>query len=700
MQNKINTLIVDDISTNLKLLKTILNSNFKEINVIEANNAQEALDILEKEDIDLILSDIGITSMDIIKLLKKVREKNSNMEFIVISTNDDATNYFLDTIRFGVSGYILRPFEIEQLKYTILGSIEKISLRRRNLEYNVSLKSIAEEKTQQIEAQLSLNSMSKMVSVIAHQSRQSLTSINLILSKIRIMFSIKNYNSENFNIDYSSMVNQIEELDLALANLNIFFKEDIVLATISINNIIELSLTPASKLIHKNKINFSIKCDIEKKSVLYTSEHDLSQSILNIYKNIIHEFNTNNISNRIIEVKIDEDKNYVNIIIFDNASSKNNKILVSLNNLDFNSEVKSDIAIDLFISKSIIENKLYGKIEAKSLDNGKLITIKLPKDNKNRIILSSKELKVYAKDMKVLIVDNSRYLNNELFPILKYFFYKIDMVSTKEEALVKYKKEDYDLVFINYDMLIEKGLELSKNIKAMNRDQVIIIMSAYIDDFIIDFIDIGITSFLKKPILLEHLTNVLLKNCENIVYTKELKKAKQTPIIKTNNNINIELTETKENKSISGLLEHYITEEINNLNDDFEDLIHSIILNGYQEDHIRVFTDILYKYYRILESLYIQDMGIIFKDFADSISNININDINYSELLNIVEFLHKDIVTFFENIFILKNTKNVNYLTKSLESSICQIQKELMIPESKTHCKKIEDDKEDELELF
>lgn len=58
-----NILIVDDISTNIFSLKSLIENNFK-INIFSAMNVQKAIEILMKNSINLILTDIQMPEID------------------------------------------------------------------------------------------------------------------------------------------------------------------------------------------------------------------------------------------------------------------------------------------------------------------------------------------------------------------------------------------------------------------------------------------------------------------------------------------------------------------------------------------------------------------------------------------------------------------------------------------------------------
>jgi two-component system chemotaxis response regulator CheY len=75
-------LLVDDSKTNRMVLKAIINNYIKnnsleeKIVTIEVENGQEALDVSEKEKIDLIFMDIMMPVMDGIEATKLIRQNN------------------------------------------------------------------------------------------------------------------------------------------------------------------------------------------------------------------------------------------------------------------------------------------------------------------------------------------------------------------------------------------------------------------------------------------------------------------------------------------------------------------------------------------------------------------------------------------------------------------------------------------------
>ncbi|MEO1923027.1 MAG: diguanylate cyclase [Nautiliaceae bacterium] len=110
----LNVLVVEDSYVIREHEKKILKKI--RLNVFEAANGKEALDVLEKENINLLITDLVMPGMDGEQLIVRVREDYSmnSLPIIVISGNED-TNKFLKTLKLGANDYLKKPFLKEEL---------------------------------------------------------------------------------------------------------------------------------------------------------------------------------------------------------------------------------------------------------------------------------------------------------------------------------------------------------------------------------------------------------------------------------------------------------------------------------------------------------------------------------------------------------------------------------------------------------
>lgn len=117
-------LVVEDDKNLRKLITTYLKKN--EYITYEATNGEEALDLIDTNYIDLIISDIMMEQMDGYELTKSLREANYNIPILLVtakSTIEDKREGFL----LGADDYMVKPIDLEELLLRV-----KVLLKRAN----------------------------------------------------------------------------------------------------------------------------------------------------------------------------------------------------------------------------------------------------------------------------------------------------------------------------------------------------------------------------------------------------------------------------------------------------------------------------------------------------------------------------------------------------------------------------------------
>jgi DNA-binding NarL/FixJ family response regulator len=102
-----NILIVDDHQMFIDGLKSLLRKQETFVVVAEALNGQEALAVIEKQQIDIILSDISMPLMTGIELTKIVKQIHPEIKVIIISMHNDSS-VVTEIINSEAEGYILK----------------------------------------------------------------------------------------------------------------------------------------------------------------------------------------------------------------------------------------------------------------------------------------------------------------------------------------------------------------------------------------------------------------------------------------------------------------------------------------------------------------------------------------------------------------------------------------------------------------
>lgn len=116
-----NVLIVDDSATMRALVRKVLKISGLELGeCFEGANGREALEILEHNWIDLVLSDLHMPEMDGAALVKALRGNHLWQTIpVVLITTEGRQEVLAPFFEGGVQGYIHKPFRPEDIKEKI-----------------------------------------------------------------------------------------------------------------------------------------------------------------------------------------------------------------------------------------------------------------------------------------------------------------------------------------------------------------------------------------------------------------------------------------------------------------------------------------------------------------------------------------------------------------------------------------------------
>lgn len=131
-----------------------------------------------------------------------------------------------------------------------------------------------------------------------------------------------------------------------------------------------------------------------------------------------------------------------------------------------------------------------------------------------------------TKKLTAMVVEDEAVANELLSSTFKNFFSEVYPAFNGMEALELYNKHKPDVIFVDIVMPEMDGIELSRRLRELNPNQIIIVISASNDiQKISESIEIGVNSFVQKPIdtkkIIELLGNVTaLVNKKKKVETK------------------------------------------------------------------------------------------------------------------------------------------------------------------------------------
>lgn len=375
---EITLLYVEDEAEVRTALSDILNGKLK--NLLVAEDGQQALDIYNNNQIDIIVTDIRMPRMDGIALVKAIRENNKDIPIIITSAHSE-TEHFLELIELGVDQYIIKPingrkfFEaLQKATQLIFYKQELIKKNEELLELNKTLEKRVQEEVlknfenEQMLAQKSkLADMGEMIGNIAHQWRQPLSELSGVLINVQdsFYFDELDHNYLDRQIDKANDI--LEFMSDTIENFRNFFSIHRESEPFSIKDACDnaLSLMDAALKNYSISIIKSYSTDME----YIGHKNEFSQVILNLLcnaKDVLLERQVPKPTIK-ISISIQDDKTYISIK--DNGGGIEFEDVNKIFEPYFTTK-DNGTGVGLYMSKIIIEKNMKGRIFVKNLKDG------------------------------------------------------------------------------------------------------------------------------------------------------------------------------------------------------------------------------------------------------------------------------------------------------------------------------------------
>jgi DNA-binding NtrC family response regulator len=137
--NKAKILIVDDEKVALKNLVHVMKKEGYEVN--GTYSGPQALRMLDKEEYNVVITDLRMEKVDGMQILNRCRELYPDTEVIMITAFASVSSA-VETLKKGAYYYISKPFRLDEVRKVVKGAIEKITLRRENALLREELKKV------------------------------------------------------------------------------------------------------------------------------------------------------------------------------------------------------------------------------------------------------------------------------------------------------------------------------------------------------------------------------------------------------------------------------------------------------------------------------------------------------------------------------------------------------------------------------
>ncbi|WP_373001898.1 ABC transporter substrate-binding protein [Sulfurimonas sp.] len=235
-----------------------------------------------------------------------------------------------------------------------------------------------------------LAQMGEMLSMIAHQWKQPLSSISAMQIAIRMAIELEKYDlsDEGQRKEFLEFMHQkldkiganTQNLSQIISDFSDFYKPNKKSEVMRLDNVIIKACNLVEDSMDVNNVRLSL--DLHSELLLRLHENEFMQVILNILSNAKEQLINKNIENARIRLKSYDKGNYSIIEISDNAGGIDETIISHIFDPYFSTKLeKNGTGLGLYMSKNIIEDYHNGSINAHNNKDGAVFVIKIQSED-------------------------------------------------------------------------------------------------------------------------------------------------------------------------------------------------------------------------------------------------------------------------------------------------------------------------------
>ncbi len=257
----------------------------------------------------------------------------------------------------------------EELK-EILSNQTKLKSSNKTLE--LQLKEEIEKRREKEELLLQHTrqaAMGEMISMIAHQWRQPLTTIGLSSDNMLFDIALDNLDAQSLEENLKTIKNQVMYLSRTIDDFRTFFMPNKEKEHICVHDCLENTLGLIGKNLEQSGID--VRLFLEDTTPLFLHKNELVQVFLNILQNAKDVLMQKKRTAPTITIKSFEDAQSVTVVIADNGGGIEKEHLYKIFEPYFTTKQNlNGTGLGLYMSKTIIEERCCGSIKAQNSSDG------------------------------------------------------------------------------------------------------------------------------------------------------------------------------------------------------------------------------------------------------------------------------------------------------------------------------------------
>jgi PAS domain S-box-containing protein len=233
------------------------------------------------------------------------------------------------------------------------------------------------EKDQMMYQQSRLASMGEMIGNIAHQWRQPLNIMALVMQDIYISGQLGNLTSEKIEASYEKSNNLLQYMSQTIDDFRNFFQHGGEETEFSVKEALESVHSLVSTNLSYNHIQCLI--EVEHDSVIKGGLNEFKQVLINILNNAQEAIQSNASLKKEIKIVITQANDNALIYVRDDGGGIEKDLLSKIFDPYFTTKNQTQgTGLGLYMSKQIIESSMYGSLSARNIKNGAEFMISIP----------------------------------------------------------------------------------------------------------------------------------------------------------------------------------------------------------------------------------------------------------------------------------------------------------------------------------
>ncbi|MEE8589619.1 MAG: PAS domain-containing sensor histidine kinase [Sulfurimonadaceae bacterium] len=290
----------------------------------------------------------------------------------------NATTINLPEHRVRTFAFITDISEQKELEQTLIEQQRNINELNTDLTQRVEAEVQANRKKDHIMYQQArLASMGEMVANIAHQWRQPLNIIALIMQEFYISGQLGTLDREKLEKEYARANSVLQYMSNTIDDFRTFFRHNDEVELFYVNSAIDSVMTLVSKTMEHN--NIDIIMNIEDEIAVFGHKNEFVQALINLINNA-REAIAAHTKSGVIKIKAYTDGSNIKITVQDNGGGIHKKDIEQIFEPYFTTKHQTQgTGLGLYMSHQIIVSNMNGSIYAENREEGTCFYISLPK---------------------------------------------------------------------------------------------------------------------------------------------------------------------------------------------------------------------------------------------------------------------------------------------------------------------------------